>query len=427
MALENDKIKDLFSSKLNNFEPEVPASVWNRIDLLLPQMPSVAEVSDPSSSATSDPSAGASKGASSAGKTSLIKTIAIVAGLAAAVAVGVIFVPKDVVMPVTEDTQKEIVAEETRDSIQQIEDSIPNAIAPLTPLAQASVAAKVEKKSAPEEIVKPTEELVHSKPKEEEPKEEKRKQVSHKIDTLLPASEYIPPVDKKPSGGIALALAANAGLASENISKTGTDLLFSAPVRSAKFIDLLKEENSQFYLEHNQPISLGLTISKRIAPRFSIETGLVYTYLSSRLTSASSFNIKESQRFYYLGIPFYINYTLYKAGKTNIYLSAGAMVQKDVRGEYVSNVNIPILGGVSNDVLEIFYSEPYYIKKSISQSNLQLSTHLNLGVSYPIYRKVSLYGAFGGAYYFDAGNEYRTIFSDRPFQLDLNLGVRFDF
>lgn len=427
MALGNDKIKDLFSSKLNNFEPEVPASVWNRIDLLLPQMPSIAEVSDPSSSVTSDPSAGASKGASSAGKTSLIKTIAIVAGLAAAVAVGVIFVPKDVVMPVTEDTQKEVVAEETRDSIQQVEDSIPNVIAPLAPLAQTPVAAKVEEKLTPEEIVKPTEELVHSKPKEEEPKEEKRKQVLHKNDTLLPASEYIPPVDKKSSGGIALALAANAGLASENISKTGTDLLFSAPVRSAKFINLLKEENRQFYLEHNQPISLGLTISKRIAPRFSLETGLVYTYLSSRLTSASSFNIKESQRFYYLGIPFYINYTLYKAGKTNIYLSAGAMVQKDVRGEYVSNVNIPILGGVSNDVLELFYSEPYYIKKSISQSNLQLSTHLNLGVSYPIYQKVSLYGAFGGAYYFDAGNEYRTIFSDRPFQLDLNLGVRFDF
>ncbi len=28
MEVEKDKIKDLFSSKLGNFEPEVPASVW---------------------------------------------------------------------------------------------------------------------------------------------------------------------------------------------------------------------------------------------------------------------------------------------------------------------------------------------------------------------------------------------------------------
>ena len=35
--MENDKIKDLFSSKLKDFEVDVPASVWGGLDVLLSQ------------------------------------------------------------------------------------------------------------------------------------------------------------------------------------------------------------------------------------------------------------------------------------------------------------------------------------------------------------------------------------------------------
>ena len=39
MEVEKDKIKDLFSSKLENFEPEVPATIWGGLDQLLSNQP----------------------------------------------------------------------------------------------------------------------------------------------------------------------------------------------------------------------------------------------------------------------------------------------------------------------------------------------------------------------------------------------------
>ena len=67
------------------------------------------------------------------------------------------------------------------------------------------------------------------------------------------------------------------------------------------------------------------------------------------------------------------------------------------------------------------------MKESIKQANPQFSANVGIRGAYPIYKKLYLYGTIGGAYYFDAGNKYSTIYSDRKIQLDFNLGVKFDF
>ena len=104
------------------------------------------------------------------------------------------------------------------------------------------------------------------------------------------------------------------------------------------------------------------------------------------------------------------------------------MMQKDINGKYESSINFskPEIGGLE-PTNNLFYKEPYYIKKTIKQSNPQFSVRTKLGIAYPLYKKLYLYGTVGGAYYFDAGNEYRTIYSDKKTQLDLNLGVKYDF
>lgn len=87
MEVEKDKIKDLFSSKLGNFEPEVPASVWGGgLDQLL---------SDPLTPSADANSANSSTGnaASSSGNASIIKVVAVIIGLAAAIATGILFIP----------------------------------------------------------------------------------------------------------------------------------------------------------------------------------------------------------------------------------------------------------------------------------------------------------------------------------------------
>lgn len=176
--------------------------------------------------------------------------------------------------------------------------------------------------------------------------------------------------------------------------------------------------SSVIKMDHNQPITLGLNINKRITDRVSVESGITYTYLSSKARSVAGSDMKQrdTQVFHYLGIPLSINYTFAEWSKARFYVSVGGMIQKDVYGRFTRYSRVEDLKHTDR-----------YDKKSISQKNVQLSTTGLVGVSYPIYRKMSLYTNVGGAYYFDAENEYSTIYSEKKWLLNLNLGVKFDF
>ncbi len=418
MDMEKDKIKDLFSSKLSNFEPDVPASVWGGLDQILSNQPAP---SVDASSASSSSSSGSAT-ATAVGKASLIKTIAIAVGVAAAVVTGVLLIPGTkepvVIEPkvVAEDAfEPETVQDE--DTI-SIEEFIKSPVRKKVIVEQKTLLADVPVQMSAMPIAK--DDSISEVPEKENKIEELEKPAIAEAKVILPK--------KNRSKGFSLGVAASANLLSENVSEQGGSLLFSHPIRTEAFNRALVKENSNFNLKHRQPISFGVTISKEIYPRLSVETGIVYTYLSSKITSNSSFNIEESQYFNYLGIPLSLNYTFYELGKARFYLSVGGMIQKDINGKYVSDMKISIKG-VSIPMMEssVYYSEPYYIRESVKQSNPQLSAHTTLGVAYPIYKKLYLYGTIGGAYYFDAGNKYSTIYSDRKTQLNLNMGLKFDF
>ncbi len=415
MAKENDKIKDLFSSKLKDFESDVPASVWGGLDQLLSQQPT--PTADPTSSGSSS-SAGSS--AATAAKTSLLKTVLVTIGVAAAVVTGVILIPKgeDSIMP---EDNKTIVAQEPEivDTI-AMEDSL--VVLPV----KRYLSEKIDLESpiieeTPKEPVKHEETV----PQAESEKPSKKEEVL--LNT--PAEPVIAQLPKRSKAkGLSLMVSANAGLLSENIDKNGGGLLFSRSVRSRMLLDALSKENKNFEMQHKQPLSVGLKISKGLTSNLSLETGLVYTYLSSKITSTSIFDIYETQTFHYLGIPISLNYTFYKLGKADFYLSAGGMIQKDISGEYESSMGFSKMDLVDRELAyKLYHNEPYFIRENIEQSKPQFSTHLKLGIAYPIYKKMYLYGTIGGAYYFDVHNKYPTIFSDRKIQLDLNLGIKFDF
>ncbi len=173
-------------------------------------------------------------------------------------------------------------------------------------------------------------------------------------------------------------------------------------------------------MEHDQPISFGLTLSKAITDNLSIESGLTYTYLSSRLRNANAnFRVEETQKIHYLGIPVNINYTLFTFNRFKIYASLGGMLEKDIYGEYRK------LGtGETADFNSTAEEEEV---TTISQRNPQISVHAGVGLSYPLIQKLRIYGKMGGAYYFDAGNQYKTIYSDRKIIMDLNIGLRYEF
>jgi hypothetical protein len=412
-----DKIKDLFSSKLGNFEPEAPAFVWGGLDQLLSNQPVQALEASSSSSANSS----TANAISSTTKASIIKTIAIAVGVAAIVT-GILFIPTDEkpLMKNVDVIEKEEVIStvEIQDADTAIE--IPKAMPPL--LAKARLmAGSVESVTE----VEPVQEIVSEPLKKEEPKEEKKEE---KEASMLAQTIVMLPEATSSSKKLSIGITANSGLFADNVSERGGGLLFSHPERTGVLHEALSKENSEFDLEHRQPVSFGVTISKEIAPKLSFETGLVYTHLSSKIKSNSVFNINETQYFNYLGIPLSLNYSFFESGKTKFYFVLGGMVQKDINGRYVSQMGFSMLDIDDKDLAgRISHSEPYYLKESVKQSNPQFSVRISLGISYPLYKKMYFYGTIGGAYYFDAGNKYRTIYSDQKTQLDLNLGIKFDF
>lgn len=170
-------------------------------------------------------------------------------------------------------------------------------------------------------------------------------------------------------------------------------------------------------LKHNQPITFGITISKQISSKLSIESGITYAYLSSKLGAGDTndFRKKDMQYFHYLGIPLTLNYTFAQWNRFIFYSSLGGMVQKDLWGRRTTHTYL----GTSDS--------EYSTKEKISQRNPQFSIHGGLGASYPLYDKLHVYTKIGAAYYIGANNEYETIYSDKKWLFNFNLGLRFEF
>ena len=173
-------------------------------------------------------------------------------------------------------------------------------------------------------------------------------------------------------------------------------------------------------MEHDQPVSFGITVSKSLFEGLSVETGLLYTYLSSKArNSSTNFQVQETQHLHYVGVPLNGNYNLFSLRKLGIYASVGGMLEKDVYGEYRRT-------GEGRSLELNVTSEEEEITK-ISQRNPQISVNAGLGISYPVYQNLKLYGKIGGAYYFDANNIYKTIYSDSKIVMDLSVGLRYEF
>ena len=171
---------------------------------------------------------------------------------------------------------------------------------------------------------------------------------------------------------------------------------------------------------HNQPVSFGLLTSFALTQKLQIETGVVYTYLSSETKSKSSdFQNSERVQFHYLGVPLNLNYSLLSINKLNLFVTAGGMIEKDINGKikYNDEKKVPTLnsGYASNS------------SSKIKQKNPQLSVAAGLGITYPIYEKANLFGKVGGRYYIHSNNEYKTYYSDEKIGLDIQVGIKFNF
>ena len=237
MIEDKDKIKDLFSSKLKDFEPEVPASLWGGLDQLLSQPVAPADPSSASSSSSSGSSV------ATASKVSLIKTALITIGVAAAVVTGVLLIPKGSNLVVPEEPKVATIEEALQDTIKLDDTTI---VIPSRP-AIRPIMARAELQQEKKAIVDVQVSTPSQQPQKESGKPEKKEEVKEKSLRSSDDHKAVQLLPKKKSGsGLSVGLSTNSALFGQDISQSGGRLLFSYPTRGRSFNEALAKENKEF-------------------------------------------------------------------------------------------------------------------------------------------------------------------------------------
>ena len=168
-------------------------------------------------------------------------------------------------------------------------------------------------------------------------------------------------------------------------------------------------------VRHRLPVHAGASIAYRINDRVSVETGIAYSYLSADIHEGSdSYYFAGEQSLHYVGIPVGVRVRAMSWKDFDIYVGAGFEADKCVSGTLKKSY---VINGQTRDDGH----------ESISIRPLQWSVNAGAGVQYNISSMVGIYAEPGLSYYFDNGSNIETIYSEKPLNFNLNIGLRVSF
>ena len=195
---------------------------------------------------------------------------------------------------------------------------------------------------------------------------------------------------------------------------TNSSVLKSENLTSLNALDASMADPAETDIRHKTPIGFGVSVSRYLNERLSLQTGLTYSFLRSEWSTNNTYHIDNDQRLHFLGIPLSVVYKIAEWNRFMFYASAGGMAEVNVAGKRRMKL-------YSDDVEILRQSERVRMKEWL------WSVNARVGVSYPIIRFVSAFGEVGASYYFDNGSAIETIHSEKPFNVNLQFGFRFGF
>jgi hypothetical protein len=179
--------------------------------------------------------------------------------------------------------------------------------------------------------------------------------------------------------------------------------------------DQNQEKLPRTNIKHKLPLSFGLSVSRRLSNHLSLQTGLVYSLLISDWeTEATAYNTKTRQTLHFVGIPLSLSLKIAEWRRFMLYASTGALMQVNVAGQLKE---MQFFGDLQTEV--------YFEDRRMRE--WQYSVNAQAGIAYPIFPYVSAFAEIGAAYYFDNESEIETIYSDKPFNISPQIGLRLNF
>ena len=166
----------------------------------------------------------------------------------------------------------------------------------------------------------------------------------------------------------------------------------SSNVASNSFLNNSKGVIMQKEYVHDLPLSFGLNARYWLSDRLSVESGLEYSYLHSRLDDIHTV-------MHFAGIPLRVDYSLFNAGPVEFYTGIGGKVEKCLKAS---------LGGMR-----------------VKERDLQWSGSFNVGARSRLSKNAWIYFQPDISYYFTRTSltSYRT---ENRLGLNLRAGILFD-
>ncbi len=173
---------------------------------------------------------------------------------------------------------------------------------------------------------------------------------------------------------------------------------------------------------HERPRTWQLSLSKQLSNRWSLTTGLGYTYMKSTFEAGNDRTlIRRTQRLHYVDLPLSLTYRIAGDKRWAVYASGGIELDIPVSGrlttQYLYNGTYPSENG---DSLVVPTSH-----NSIS-APWQWSVSAGVGLQYQLLPHVNVYFEPRLQYFIPTGdNAPETYRTEHPFDLTLPLGIRF--
>ena len=156
------------------------------------------------------------------------------------------------------------------------------------------------------------------------------------------------------------------------------------------------------------PFTVGVGVRFYVAPRLSLGTGLDYSLLTRTFTGRfEDISGSVTHSMHYLGVPLKLYYDVISSDRIKFYVYGGGEAEYCIVNKYRLFA--------SPDIIR---TEPV--------AGPQFSVGGGLGVEFRLTRQLGLYFDPGANYYFP-GNQPRSIRTDKPFLLNFDAGLRFNF
>lgn len=296
---------------------------------------------------------------------------------------------------------------------------------PLLGAVRQMLAPEEPKPEEPEEVMKPEEKPAEEAvevPEEKTPEAVREEKTRPVRPVRRNGSEMKPSLPKKRGSWLVSAGFASGG--NLDLSLGGGDYPIydqdSSPGNGGQvkppqppFTSLERPEPEDFTdTDYSVPLSFGITVRKAITPLWAVETGLIYSYLSTNLSGANKISTTGKMEVHYLGIPVNLVANLWSDSRWSVYVSGGFMVEKGIQTVFTTKV-------YTNSKIET-------TKKVDSANGLQYSLNGALGIGYRFYENWSFYAEPKIYYYFDT-DQPLSIRTEHPSGVGISAGLRYQF